>query len=147
MARGVNKVHLIGNVGGDPEIRSTSNGNRVARISLATSRSWKNEAGQKQEKTDWHSLQVWGKLVDVVEQYVHKGDRLYIEGRIEYSQTEKDGEKRYFTNIVVQDLTMLGSPNGTGRSRSHEAEDEDQSQPPVRQPAPAKKDPDDDLPF
>ena len=144
MARGVNKVHLIGNVGNDPEIRSTSNGNRVARISLATSRSWKNDAGQKQERTDWHSLQVWGKLVDVVEQYVRKGDRLYIEGRIEYSQTEKDGEKRYFTNINVRELTMLGSPNKG--SRKGEAYEEEEEAPPVKQ-APRKKDPDDDMPF
>ena len=146
MARSVNIVHLVGNVGNDPEVRSTSTGKRTARISLATSRSWNNDSGEKQEKTEWHSLTVWGKLVDVVEQWVHKGDRLFITGRIEYSKTEKDGETKYYTNITVQDLVMLGSPKGGGRSEAYEPEEEDR--PPVRKPEPArKKDPDEDLPF
>lgn len=144
MARGVNKVHLIGNVGNDPEVRSTSSGKRTARISLATSRSWTTDGGEKQERTDWHSLTVWGKLVDVVEQYVKKGDRLYVEGRIEYNKSEKDGEVKYFTNIIVNELTMLGSKNG-GRGEAHEP-DEDEA-PPARKAKPKKKDPDDDLPF
>lgn len=106
--RGVNEVILIGRVGNEPEIRATSGGTRVAKLSLATNRKAKGE-----DVTDWHRLTVLGKLVDVVEQWVHKGDALYIRGRIEYSETEKDGQKRYWTDIVVNDLTMLGSNKDT----------------------------------
>lgn len=112
MSRGVNRVHLIGNVGSDPEVRATSGGTRVASFSLATNRSWKDKSGATQEKTEWHRLKVWGTLVDVVEQWVKKGDRLYIEGRIEYSESESNGEKRYWTDIHVQELVMLGGKDG-----------------------------------
>lgn len=108
-SRGVNKVHLIGNVGQDPEIRATSSGTQIAKFSLATNRTWKDGSGQQQEKTEWHRITIFGKLVDVVDRWVKKGDRLYIEGRIEYSQTEHDGQKRYWTDIVVNELVMLGS--------------------------------------
>lgn len=146
MSRSVNTVHLIGNVGGDPEIRSTQSGSRVARVSLATNRTWADAAGAKREKVEWHSLQVWGKLADVVEQWVKKGDRLYVEGRIEYSKSEKDGDTRWFTNIVVQQLVMLGGAGGKGEA--HETEEREEG-PPVRTPAAAavKSGPDDDLPF
>ena len=109
MSRSLNKVMLIGNVGMAPEVRTTSSGNRVAKVSLATNRSWKDGSGQQKKKTEWHRLTFFGRLVDIVEQWVKKGDRLYVEGRIEYSETEKDGEKRYWTDIVVNDLVMLGS--------------------------------------
>lgn len=113
MARSLNKATLIGNVGGDPDIRTTPSGTRVAKVSLATSRSWQDRSGQQQERTDWHRLTFWGKLVDIVEQYVGKGDRLYVEGRIEYSQTQDDrGGTRYWTDIQVQDLVMLGGRGG-----------------------------------
>ncbi|MDH3424888.1 MAG: single-stranded DNA-binding protein, partial [Gemmatimonadota bacterium] len=86
MSRSLNKVMLIGNVGNDPEIRATGSGARVAKLSLATNRSWTDRnSGQKNEKTEWHRLTFFGRLVDVVEQWVKKGDRLYVEGRIEYS--------------------------------------------------------------
>lgn len=110
MARSLNKVTLIGNVGGDPDVRSTPSGARVAKVSLATSRSFDDRSGQRQERTEWHRLTFWGKLADVVEQYVGKGDRLYVEGRIEYSQTEDDrGNTRYWTDIQVREMIMLGS--------------------------------------
>jgi single-strand DNA-binding protein len=105
---------LIGNVGSDPEIRATSGGTRVAKISLATNRSWPDRSGQQQEKTEWHRLTFFGRLVDVVEQWVKKGDRLYVEGRIEYSQTEGDGGPKYWTDIVVNEMVMLGSSGGGG---------------------------------
>lgn len=111
MSRSVNEVTLIGNVGNDPEIRATHSGARVASVSLATTRTWSNKAtGQKEEKTEWHRLKVFGRLVDVVEQYVQKGDRLYVRGRIDYS-TSDDGQggKKYWTDIVVNDFVMLGS--------------------------------------
>src|SRR5690606_1302541 len=111
MARSLNKVMLIGNVGNDPEIRTTSSGTKVAKCSLATNRTWGGQNGQeRQEKTEWHRLTFWGKLADLVEQYVHKGDRLYVEARLEYSDNGKEGDqKRYFTDIVVQEMVMLGS--------------------------------------
>ncbi|MDX1647989.1 MAG: single-stranded DNA-binding protein [Longimicrobiales bacterium] len=113
MSRSLNKVMLIGNVGNDPEIRATSSGARVAKVSLATNRAWTDRnTGQKNEKTEWHRLTFFGRLVDVVEQWVKKGDRLYVEGRIEYSQTESEEGTRYWTDIVVQEMVMLGSTGG-----------------------------------
>lgn len=114
MSRSLNKITLIGNVGNDPEVRSTTGGSRVATFSLATSRTWKDASGQKQEKTEWHRCIVWNTktstLADIVEQYVKKGDKLYVEGRVEYRQwQDKDGQTRYSTEINVQQLIMLGS--------------------------------------
>ena len=115
MSRSLNKVMLIGNVGNDPEIRATGSGARVAKISLATNRAWTDRnSGQKNEKTEWHRLTFFGRLVDIVEQYVKKGDRLYVEGRIEYSQTEGDGGPKYWTDIVIMEMVMLGSSGGGG---------------------------------
>jgi single-strand DNA-binding protein len=118
MSRSLNKVMLIGNVGNEPEIRATSSGARVAKVSLATNRSWSDRSGQKQEKTEWHRLTFFGRLVDIVEQWVKKGDRLYVEGRVEYSQTEGEGGTRYWTDIVVSEMVMLGTtgPGGGGGS-------------------------------
>lgn len=121
MSRSLNKVMLIGNVGNDPEIRATSSGARVAKVSLATNRTWTDRnTGQKNEKTEWHRLTFFGRLVDIVEQWVSKGDRLYVEGRIEYSQTEGEGGTRYWTDIVVQEMVMLGS-SGSGAGYSADA--------------------------
>lgn len=115
MSRSLNKVMLIGNVGNDPEIRALSSGARVAKLSLATNRTWSDRSGQQQEKTEWHRLTFFGRLVDIVEQWVHKGDRLYVEGRIEYSQTQDDqGGVRYWTDIVVNEMVMLGATGGGG---------------------------------
>jgi single-strand DNA-binding protein len=116
MSRSLNKVMLIGNVGSEPEIRATSGGARVAKLSLATNRSWSDRSGQQQEKTEWHRLTFFGRLVDIVEQWVKKGDRLYVEGRVEYSQTEGEGGTRYWTDIVVNEMVMLGSTGGGGAS-------------------------------
>jgi single-strand DNA-binding protein len=113
MARSLNKVMLIGNVGSEPEIRMTPSGSKVAKFSVATNRKYQDRSGQDQEKTDWHRLTFWGKLADIVEQWVKKGDRLYVEGRIEYSQTQDDqGGTRYWTDIVVSEMVMLGSGQG-----------------------------------
>lgn len=117
MSRSLNKVMLIGNLGSDPEVRSTTGGNRVATFSLATSRSWSGSNGEKQEKTEWHRCVVWNArgtgLADVVEKYCHKGDRIYVEGRIEYRQwQDKEGQTRYTTEINVRDMVMLGGSRG-----------------------------------
>jgi single-strand DNA-binding protein len=122
-------------VGNDPEVRATSNGARVAQLNLATTRTWNGPSGDKQEKTEWHRCVLWngrasgGGLADVVERYVKKGDRLYIEGSVEYRQwQDKEGQTRYTTEIKVREMIMLGgsragggggdSENGGGRSRS-----------------------------
>ncbi|NNM04981.1 MAG: single-stranded DNA-binding protein [Gemmatimonadetes bacterium] len=150
MARSLNKVMLIGNVGLDPEIRMTPSGSKVAKFSLATNRSWQDRTGQTQEKTEWHRLTFWGKLADIVEQWVHKGDRLYIEGRIEYSQTQDEqGGTRYWTDINVSEMVMLGSGSGgpsdaggRGAGPAMGAPDapDSSSNSPISEP-------DDDLPF
>jgi single-strand DNA-binding protein len=119
MSRSLNKVELIGNVGSDPEIRTTPGGNTVAQFSLATSRTWNDQAGVRQEKTEWHRCVVWNaktsSLADIVERYVKKGDKLYIEGRIEYRQwQDKDGQTRYSTEINVRELIMLTGRSGGG---------------------------------
>jgi len=144
MSRSLNKIMLIGNVGNEPEIRATSSGARVAKLSLATNRTWSDRTGQQQERTEWHRLTFFGKVVDVVEQWVKKGDRLYVEGRIEYSQVEGEGGTRYFTDIVVSDMVMLGSTGagaggGGGGYGSGDGGGEDSG--------PSMTDSDDDLPF
>jgi single-strand DNA-binding protein len=119
MSRSVNKVFLIGNTGVEPECRTTGSGTKVAKFSLATSRTWNDRSGQKQEKTEWHRITAWDKLADIVEQYVGKGHRLYVEGAIEYSQTEgEDGTPRYWTDIVAKEIVMLDSKNGTGKQHT-----------------------------
>jgi single-strand DNA-binding protein len=136
VSRSLNKVTLIGNLGNDPEVRSTSGGNRVATFSLATSRSWNGPAGDRQEKTEWHRCVVWNtktsQLADIVEKYVKKGDKLYVEGRIEYRQwQDKEGQTRYSTEINVRELIMLSSRSGGGDF------DGESSAPARSRPAPA----------
>jgi single-strand DNA-binding protein len=142
MSRSLNKVMLIGNVGNDPEIRATSSGARVAKLSVATNRSWSDRSGQQQEKTEWHRLTFFGRLVDVVERWVKKGDRLYVEGRIEYSQTEGEGGTKYWTDIVVNEMVILGSTGGGegGGAAGGELSGGGGVQPPATET-------DDDLPF
>jgi single-strand DNA-binding protein len=109
MSRSLNKTTLIGNVGADPEVKTTAGGTKLAKLSLATSRTFTDRSGQKQEKTEWHRVTFWDRMAEIVEQYVHKGDRLYVEGRIEYSQTDDgQGGTRYFTDIVAQEMILLG---------------------------------------
>ncbi len=109
MARSVNKATLIGNLGNDPEIRTTSGGSRVATISVATNRRWTSRTGEMQEETQWHRVVAWNKLAEIAEQYLKKGDRIYVEGRIQYRQWEdQNGQNRYSTEIVANDMVMLG---------------------------------------
>jgi len=113
MSRSLNKASLIGNLGADPEVRSTNSGTRVATLSIATSRQWTSRSGEKQEKTEWHRVVCWDKLAEICEQYLKKGDRVYAEGRIEYRQWEgQDGQKKYTTEIRALELIMLGSSGG-----------------------------------
>ena len=150
MSRSLNKVMLIGNVGNDPDVRTTSSGTPIAKMSLATTRTWKDGSGEQREKTEWHRLTVWGKLVDVVERYVKKGDRLYVEGRIEYSESESDGQKKYWTNVNVFEMVMLGGAPGGGGGRSSQSDTSPEAEvrSADRRPEPSITEPDDDiLPF
>jgi single-strand DNA-binding protein len=122
MSRSVNKAILVGNVGADPETRVVGTGGKVATFSLATSRSWNDQSGNKQEKTEWHRCVVWNNtrgsgsgLADVVDKYVKKGEKIYVEGEIEYRQwQDKDNQTRYITEIRVRELMLLGGRSGGG---------------------------------
>jgi single-strand DNA-binding protein len=121
VSRSLNKVILIGNLGADPEVRSTSNGSRVATLSLATSRQWKNQSGEKQEKTEWHRVVLWNNkgstLADIAERFCKKGDKVYIEGSIEYrSWQDREGQTRYTTEITARELILL-----SGKSEGSES--------------------------
>lgn len=121
MSRSLNKAILIGNLGADPEVRSTSNGSRVATLSLATSRQWKGQTGEKQEKTEWHRIIAWNNkgsaLADIVEKFCKKGDKIYVEGSIEYrSWQDREGQTRYTTEITARELILL-----SGRSEGSES--------------------------
>jgi single-strand DNA-binding protein len=133
---GLNKVILVGNLGADPEMRYTASGTAVAKFSLATSRKFTGKDGQKQEKTEWHRIVAWGKLAEICGQYLAKGKQVIIEGRIEYGSYEKDGVKHYTTDIVAENMQMLGSPGGRGQEREPE--------PPF---GPQGGAPEDDIPF
>ena len=118
LSRSLNKVTLIGNLGADPEVRSTAGGTRVATLSLATSRQWTSGTGERQEKTEWHRVVLWNNkgsgLADVAEKYMKKGDKLYVEGRLEYRTWEdREGKTRYTTEIVAREVIML-SPRAAG---------------------------------
>src|SRR5690606_6678112 len=118
MSKSLNKVILIGNLGADPEVRSTSNGSRVATLSLATSRQWKGNDGQRQEKTQWHRVICWNnargqQLADVAERYCKQGEKVYVEGEIEYrTWQDKEGQTRYSTEINCRELILLGGRGG-----------------------------------
>ena len=115
MARSLNKAMIIGNLGADPEVRTTPGGTRVATLSVATSRSWTGKTGDQQERTEWHRIVAWDRLAEICERYLKKGDRVYVEGRIEYRQWEgKDGQTRYTTEIRAREMIMLGGRGEAG---------------------------------
>jgi single-strand DNA-binding protein len=112
----VNKVILIGNLGRDPEVRSTPSGQPVASFTLATSRRWKDKNGQRQEQTEWHQIVVWGKQAEIAGQYLTKGKQIFLEGRLQTRSWDdrQSGEKRYRTEVVCDNFQMLGSRGGGG---------------------------------
>ena len=121
MSRSLNKAILIGNLGADPEVRSTPSGARVATVSLATSRRWKGQNGEWQEKTEWHRVVAWNnrssQLADVIEKYCKKGDKLYVEGGIEYrSWQDREGQTRYTTEINAREILLLSGKGDAGDS-------------------------------
>ena len=113
----INKVIIIGNLGGDPEIRYTTNGNAVCNFSVATTEKWRGQDGQMQEQTEWHRVTAWGKLAEICNQYLSKGSRVYIEGKLKTRQYEKDGITRYTTEIHAAEMKMLGERSGSGNDR------------------------------
>jgi len=155
MARGVNKVILVGHLGKDPEVRYSPNGGAVTNITLATSESWKDKnTGEKQEKTEWHRVVFFGKLAEIAGEYLKKGSQVYIEGRLQTRKwQDKEGKDRYTTEIVAGEMQMLGSREGRGGSNAEfdQSADEGRSS---RAPAMAGSgkssgpaDFDDDIPF
>ena len=160
MARGVNKVILIGNSGADPELRYTPGGTAVSNFSIATNESWTDSSGERQERTEWHRIVVWGRLAEICNQYLRKGSKVYIEGKLQTRSWEgQDGLKRYTTEVVARDMQMLdtrgemggmdgsyggGSSQGGGQAKPQSdasaSDDTATSEPP---PYAA----DDDLPF
>ena len=160
MARGVNKVILVGTCGQDPEVRYLPNGNAVTNLSLATSEQWNDkQSGQKVEKTEWHRVSLFGKVAEIAGEYLRKGSQVYIEGKLQTREWEKDGIKRYTTEIIVDingTMQLLGGkPNGDqGRDGNNQGQQRPQQQrPQQQQPRPQQPAPqqnggyDDDIPF
>jgi single-strand DNA-binding protein len=156
MARGVNKVILIGNLGNDPDVRYTASGAAVANISLATAESWRDkESGEQQERTEWHRVVFFGRLAEIVAEYLKKGSQIYVEGRLQTRKwQDKEGKDRYSTEIVANEMQMLGSRSGGGSNQSYmdQTPPHDESMSPGDKPqkttANSKDDDfDDDIPF
>jgi len=152
----VNKVILIGNLGRDPEVRYMPSGDAVANITIATTETWKDKAGEKQEQTEWHRVAMFGKTAEIAGEYLKKGSQVYIEGKLQTRKwTDKEGQERYTTEIRADRMQMLGSRSG-GSERMAPPEDDAPSR--ATTPAPAKKaapagkggsfdDLEDDIPF
>jgi single-strand DNA-binding protein len=149
MARGVNKVILIGNLGKDPEVRYMPSGGAVASATLATSESWKDkQTGEKKELTEWHNLTFFGRLAEIAGEYLKKGSKVYVEGSIRTEKwQDKEGKDRYTTKIIVNDMQMLDSRGAGGSGAAPQREGSEgswQKEEPVAEPA---GDFDDDIPF
>ncbi|MGH7575545.1 MAG: single-stranded DNA-binding protein [Longimicrobiales bacterium] len=123
MARNLNKVTLIGNIGRDPEVQTTTSGKKVAHVSLATSRRIPRDNDAFEERTQWHRLTLWDRLAQLAEEYVRKGDRVYVDGRLEYGSFEKNGLTIPTAEIVVQEVILLGSPLSTSGATDDEPSD------------------------
>ena len=146
MARGVNKAIIVGTLGQDPEIRYTANGSAVANISVATNESWKDrQTGEAQERTEWHRIVMFGKLAEIAQQYLKKGSQAYFEGRIQTRKwQDQSGNDRYTTEIVANEMQMLGGRGGGGAPM--ESGGGQQSKPAAAETAPMD-DGFDDIPF
>ncbi|HBX25962.1 MAG TPA: single-stranded DNA-binding protein [Gammaproteobacteria bacterium] len=155
MARSVNKVTLIGNLGNDPEMKALPSGNQVANLSIATTDSWRDRnSGEMQERTEWHRVVCFDRLAEICGQYLRKGSRIYIEGSLRTRSWEQDGQKRYTTEIIGREMMMLDGRGDTDMTSQAPVQSRPQSEsapqqavtPPVSQPMP---DPniDDEIPF
>jgi len=154
----VNKVILVGNLGRDPETRYMPDGGAITNISIATTENWKDKSGEKQEKTEWHRVAFFGKLAEIAGEYLKKGSQVYVEGRLQTREWEKDGVKRYSTEIIASAMQMLGSRGGMGGGQS--APDRDSGDAPSSSARPSSSKPagakpaggkfddfEDDIPF
>jgi len=157
MARGINKVILVGNLGQDPETRAMPSGSSVTNLRIATSESWKDkQSGEMKERTEWHSVAMFGRLAEIAGEYLRKGSQVYIEGSLRTRKwQDKQGNDRYTTEIIANEMQMLGSRGGggaasggqgAGRSRGGGSEGDEYSQAPVASST-EKDDFDDDIPF
>lgn len=147
--RGVNKVIVVGTVGKDPEVKYMQNGNAVCNLSLATNESWTDkQTGEKKERTEWHRVSLFGRLAEIAGEYVRKGGQVYIEGKLRTRSYEKEGQTHYSTDIIADNMQMLGGRQGGG-SNSGPAPRTNSSQErgPSRQESPQDDFVDDDIPF
>ncbi|RLA03069.1 MAG: single-stranded DNA-binding protein [Gammaproteobacteria bacterium] len=159
MARGINKVILVGNLGKDPEIRYSAAGAAIANITIATSDNWKDkQTGEKQERTEWHRVVFFNRLAEVVGEYLKKGSQVYVEGRLQTRKwQDKEGQDRYTTEIVASEMQMLGGRTGGGDAGGYDQSNSYSQRPssaPAAAPAPAAQNNDggfdnfdDDIPF
>lgn len=161
MARGINKAILIGNLGNDPDIRYTASGTAIANISLATAESWRDKnSGEQQERTEWHRIVFFGRLAEVVGEYLRKGSQIYVEGRIQTRKwQDKEGNDRYSTEVVANEMQMLGGRGGGAGAGAPMNTDSQARAPEARNTAPPPAKPaarpgaapaddfDDDIPF
>lgn len=156
----VNKVILVGRLGKDPEVRYMTNGEAVANATLATSENWKDKSGEKQERTEWHSLVFYRRLAEIAGEYLKKGSQIYVEGKIQTRKwQDKEGKDRYTTEIIVNEMQMLGGKSSGSSFEVMEQSAPEQRSAPARSAAPARQTPapsssgssfdnfDDDIPF
>jgi len=153
MARGVNKVILVGNLGADPEVKYMPSGGAVANVSLATTDSWKDKGtGERQERTEWHRVVFFNRLAEIAGEYLRKGSQIYVEGRLQTRKWQgQDGQDRYTTEIVASEMQMLGGRSGGDAPYDSAPQSRGSQQsspsPAPQQSAPAMDDFDDDIPF
>src|SRR3954464_7552320 len=148
---GVNKVILVGRLGKDPEVRNLENGATVANFTMATSESYKDKTtGEKKEVTEWHNIVLWRGLADIAAKYLHKGDMIYVEGKLRTRSWEKEGVTRYTTEVVGDNMTMLGSRSGSNSGGGYSSGGDSGARSSERQSSEAYSGPSDstdDLPF
>jgi single-strand DNA-binding protein len=154
MARGINKVILVGNLGKDPETRYMPSGKAVTNFSIATSESWKDkQTGEQKEQTEWHNIVMYDRLAEIAAEYLRKGSQVYVEGRLRTRKwQDKEGQDRYTTEIVADTMQMLGSRAGSGEPRGEPAgvgarAAEPKAAAPAKKPAGKFDDMEDDIPF
>jgi single-strand DNA-binding protein len=144
MASSLNKVLLIGNLGSDPEVRYTAGGQAVANFTMATNESWKDKAGEKQERVEWHRITVWGKLAELCGEYLNKGRKAYVEGRLQTREwKDKEGNDRQTTEVVAENVIFLGGAEGGSKGKGKGKKVEEAPGLPIAPPSAA----DDDIPF
>ncbi|EGD6457208.1 single-stranded DNA-binding protein [Salmonella enterica] len=150
--RGVNKVIIMGNVGQDPEVRVMNSGDQVASLTIATSEVWNDkQTGEKKEQTEWHRITFWRKAAEIIAQYVRKGDKLYVEGKLQTRKyTDSNGVEKYATDIIAEDFRLMGSANGQQQGGQQQQRQQEPTHSGGGQSRPQQQPPrdfDDDIPF